>query len=516
MAQMINCPYCRRLTDPNLDSCPHCGGYLRKKPSEQARSSGQKQTCPNCKALVQEGDIICVACGTNLLTGQRVSADTRSGSGAGRRFNLVPWAIGGLVLLLIIIGIAVVVYFVSRDPVNRAEELISQGRDLEAEEILVEHVSSNPNDADALYTLGKLQWRTNKLGQAAQTFENVTEVRPDDADAYRLMAVSLAQSGGAATVGRQITALEQVVALEPEDFQAWYLLALVRGVAGDVRGQIQALERAAEINPTASGTQQFLGVGHALSGQYTQARRALQTALARGGATGDITAALGFVHNLAGDSNDAINELSEAANLTSPTQGEVLTQLGILLLGEGRFREAANHLQRAVSLGGASVPGARFYHALALQAQGRMDEAVNEFQTIMDQGRDALAADAAVQAAHIYLSRGEISRARTAVQQARQLNASGAPFHVISGRIHAREQEIDAAETAFKRAVQMDPSFAPAHLERGLLFVQQQQFAEGLRELELYLELRESEGERRESAEIETLVQQLRQTLDIS
>jgi len=67
---MSNCPYCGKLTDPNLDNCVHCGGFMKKQDAGKPmpKSEATSQTCPSCRALVREGDIICVACGTNLLT----------------------------------------------------------------------------------------------------------------------------------------------------------------------------------------------------------------------------------------------------------------------------------------------------------------------------------------------------------------------------------------------------------------------------------------------------------------
>ncbi|HPO17047.1 MAG TPA: zinc ribbon domain-containing protein, partial [Candidatus Hydrogenedentes bacterium] len=77
---MTNCPFCGKLTDPKLAACPHCGGPLRSKSSRLGGASGRSapaHQCPNCKSPVQEGDIICVRCGTNLLTGQKVAEEQR-------------------------------------------------------------------------------------------------------------------------------------------------------------------------------------------------------------------------------------------------------------------------------------------------------------------------------------------------------------------------------------------------------------------------------------------------------
>ncbi|MFO7975415.1 MAG: zinc ribbon domain-containing protein [Candidatus Hydrogenedentota bacterium] len=126
-SSMINCPYCGKLTDPRLDNCVHCGGFLRKKAAPgQQRSAGEKETCPNCGALVQPGDIICVACGTNLLTGQRITEEQPAPAEAKKRAFRLPsvnlkWlGIGTLGFLVVVILLFVLVSILSKDHVQAA------------------------------------------------------------------------------------------------------------------------------------------------------------------------------------------------------------------------------------------------------------------------------------------------------------------------------------------------------------------------------------------------------------
>ncbi|MEK7795161.1 MAG: hypothetical protein AAB353_11555, partial [Candidatus Hydrogenedentota bacterium] len=80
--------------------------------------------------MVQEGDIICVVCGTNLLTGQKVS-EARKPSKSGTSYR--AWAAGGgAALLLLVAAVVAWVYITTRDPVRIALELVEQGDQLKA------------------------------------------------------------------------------------------------------------------------------------------------------------------------------------------------------------------------------------------------------------------------------------------------------------------------------------------------------------------------------------------------
>lgn len=505
MPQMINCPYCRRLTDPKLDSCPHCGGYLRRKPSSSAPSGGARQTCPNCKALVQEGDIICVACGTNLLTGQQ--ATDQSFQDDSRRSW--PYVVAGVIAVVLVIAVGAAFYFATLDPVKRAMDLRAEGRDLEASDMLESYVADNPDDSAALFELGKLQWETNRIAEAAQSFGRVTQLDPDNVAAARYHAVCLAASGGRGTLDQQIQSLERVVELDPRDVPALFLLGLARGVRGDVAGQIDALERVVELEAENDSAEYFLGVGQAIQGNYAGAERTLTAARGGGGPlSAEATAALGFLETLQGEREAAKRYFNDSAGTTISIGKEALVQLGVLYMQSGDYSEAEKHLRRAVGQPGPDVPGARLMYALTLQALGYDNDAMGQYEQILDRGRTEDRADASVQMAHIYLSRGEMARARDAIARADELNARGALFYVTRGRILARDQDLNRALDNMKRAVEVDPNFAPAHLELGLLHIRQEAFSDGLRELRTFLELNEG-VQTAEIEEIRTLVEQL-------
>lgn len=76
MASMTNCPACGMLTDPQLESCVHCGRAMPQKSSPlQLKTKESSGTCPNCGAMVRSSEVICVTCNTNLVTGKVIPVE---------------------------------------------------------------------------------------------------------------------------------------------------------------------------------------------------------------------------------------------------------------------------------------------------------------------------------------------------------------------------------------------------------------------------------------------------------
>lgn len=508
---MINCPYCGKLTDPKLDACPHCGGRLQRSSAATqppGRQPKGRQTCPNCKALVQEGDIICVVCGTNLLTGQKISDESAPKTAS----NTTRWLIVAAVVLVLVLLIGALWYYVStRDPVNQALRLKEEGEFAEAQDLLAEYVQRVPDDERALYQLGLLQFRHSMFQEAADSFERAVSVDPENVDAALWGVIALQNvSGGGNVINRQRSLLQVVVREEPDNVPAWYLLALAEGVSGNTDAQIEALERVTRLGDETLPTDWPLGLGYALAGNFPAAETELSEFAARNPEP-EANAALGFVESLSGDTNAAISQLLEAANAQGPSsvQWETLTQLGKMLVEQGRSNEAIPHLQRAMEIRpNADLPV--YLLGLAYLAQGNSQQAMQRFETL-SRGTGEFASMSAVQAAHISLLRGEPVAAQEAIERAERQGASSAPFHTVRGRVLAAQGANDAAQTAFQQAIRQNPEYAPAYLENGLMYVKKDQFEPALTELERYLTLIGTSANTAQAQQIRELVNQLRQ-----
>ena len=512
MAGMIDCPYCGKLTDPKLENCPHCGGSIegraprQRAPQPVARSG---HTCPNCNATVADGAIICVTCGTNLLTGQKIAEEAERGVAQARR-SILLWAVpAGLVLLVAVVGVLIVL--LSGNPVEEALELCRQGNHLGAIEVLTKHLDENPNDGEALFVLGKAYWKTNRFSNAADAFEKVAELGNVDPRAELMAVVSLSSVVGQNTVARQASLLQAAATREPDNARVAYLQAMASGAQGNFKEQAAALDRLLAKWPDHPTAQRDLGVALALEGSYAAAAKALSGGNSSGTDPGDLAALRGFVAYLSGDAAAAETELAAALEAGTSMRKEVLTRLGVLLVTAGRLAEASTYLQEAVEMDDPSRT-AQFFYAASIVDRGGGSEALRYFSSLGEK-RGTYAVESNVQAADLLLEQGDVAKAREAVERAASLGGTGAPLETLRGRLAAQEGRVREAQNAFRRAIDADPSYAPAHLENGLAFLGREVFTEALQEFEAYLRIVAGGGPDTRSAEVQVLVDQLRQTV---
>lgn len=459
--------------------------------------------------MVQDGDIICVVCGTNLLTGQKVSEEVRAGSA--RSVNKVPLVVGGF-LVLLVLGLGAMWAFVaSRDPLNQARELISRQQYLEAQDILLAYVERVSDDEEALFELGRLQWRNAQYANAATNFEKVASLTPQNTNAALWAVAALELGGGAANRRRQIVQLQNVAKAQPNNDEVWYILALAQGSAGDTPGQIESLERVLTMSPRNSYAQRSLGLGLALQGDYEGAVDRLRSS-ADLEDTLDSRALMGFISSMQGLQGEAIRFLESAvAEQGGAVRWEALTQLGKLLIAQGRFRDAERYLDQATGLrSGADL--SEYLHAICIRAQGQPRAALQEFEEVARSGGDLRQA-AGIQVADIYLTLNDVQRARDALNNViiRQ-GKEDAPYYTVKGRLSAASGDDARAQDEFRRAISADASYAPAHLENGLLYVKREALPQGLAELEEYLELVGEDDVGTQATQIRELAKQLRQT----
>lgn len=513
---MINCPYCGKLTDPKLDGCPHCGGFLKKKAAAPAPASkNNSQTCPSCSAVVQPGDIICIVCGTNLLTGQKI-ADAPDPAASGGRVTTqnILWGIAAAVAVVLL---GIWVYIISSDPVERARELIADLNYPEAQELLEDYIQENPDDEEAVFELGNLQWRTKSYSAAAASFQNVVDINPGNVDAGLYAVLSLQLSGTSSSLSREISILETIAESAQDNAKVWHLLAMAkgaRGEAGDYADQREALQRVLSLSPMTASVHLSLGIGQALDGNHPEA----QLELNRVSSPEQRGNALAFLGYIAGEENrdSRAMDLFEQALATDglSVRWQAQTELAKLRIQAGQFREAEAVLTQALSENPDNDLG-RYLRGLALHSMGRANEALNEYDTVAKGGGE-YSAVAAVQAASIQLLLGDPETAGRTLNIARRAKVETPAYYTVSGRVANSNGLTADARSAFDSAVRMDSSYAPAYLERGLLYVKEDRLDAGLRDLNNYLKLLGRDVTGTKANEIRMLTNQLQRTIETS
>jgi len=519
MATLMSCPHCAKRVDSSLENCPYCGGFLHvgKAGRQEPAARRQTQNCPNCAAVVQPGDIICVACGTNLLTGHKIVSEADPGKTTRtqpRERMEINWPIvGGIAAAILLVSLgAFAVYTWTQDPVNQAINLARQGRVSEATELLNRYTAQNPGDPRGHLELGKLHWRARQFGDAAAAFGEAAALEPANRDAVFLSVLASATQRSPATRPGEVALLERYVRVVPNDGEAWYLLALARGTVGDPAGQAEALARALEEGFNRPGVQQAQGVSQALAGNPGEASRLLRVALIDAPDSADLRAAAGFVANLEGSPADAANFLDAAVAGNTTLEREATLQLGLLRLRAGDFEDASRRFQDVLRIDNDNQ-AARYYQAVARQGMGLKPEALGAFESLMRMEQSPYATDSALRAAALYLDEGDADRAMDAIERAQRRGATSATYYTMRGRVLAQMGRETEAQDSFRNAVQADADYAPAHLENGLMYVRRQMFAEGIRALERYIDTIDPSLPDARVEQVRALTEQLKQTV---
>jgi tetratricopeptide (TPR) repeat protein len=460
---------------------------------------------------VQDGDIICVACGTNLLTGQKIANGAAPAPVVHTERNRLPLyvigvLVGAIILLALIFG---AVYFLTSNPVQKAAELAASGKEIEAASVLAKHLEKHSDDARALELMGKLDWKRGRFAEASASLTKASDIAREDPDLAMMAVLSLAAQDSVATRGQRIDILKRVADDFP-DGAAAYLLALEQGAADDVDGEISSLKKVVEKTPTDANASLALGVASAMKGDIDAASGALAIARQQPANAGDASAALGFANGKAGKLDEAVEAFRAAASGDASVKNLALTRLGVLLVSQGKVEEAQPFLSEAVAANKDDAL-AQFFHGVCLESRGLTPEAINAFESVAAK-RNSLTNEALVRLGELQLAQGNQDKAMQYAQQAETAGVTGPALSTILGRIHAALGEEDKAAEYFEKAIKSDSAYAPAHLENGLLLVRREEVSEGVRELEQYLELIEPSQQGTKSEEVKTMVEHLKKT----
>lgn len=512
---MINCPYCGKLTDPRLNACPHCHAPMRRgaggpPPTPAAQSPFTPRAnahCPTCRAPISQGDIICVKCGTNLLTGQQIVDQEPAAPVAARGASLARFVMVMLILLLLAGGVGGAYYaLVYNEPVTKAKRLAAQGNLLDAVSTLNTYTQANAQNAEAYALLGQYEYRSQRYPEAAAALSAAAKLRPDNADLNYQAAAAAAHAPGGG-LNEQIAAFRRITENHPEDVEAGYLLALALGSAGEYRDQQEVLERVVATAPEKAIAGRYLGIAKALNGDLAGGE-----ALVAASPGGEEKAlAEGLIANLQGNGDLAAEQLQSGLRNGAPRiKGLAGTQLGLLLMSEGKFDDAVAILSEA-SDAPEAPPAAGFFYAVCLQNAGLDSEALTEFAKIAD-GTGEFASDAAAQMAQIYIQQENPVKAEESLRRASAGGNKSAKIYTLQGTLAAQSRDFGQAQQSFRMALQLDPDYAPAHLELGLANIAMQRLADGVESLKKYLALVEGAKDAR-APEIELLVNQLEQAI---
>jgi len=197
------------------------------------------------------------------------------------------------------------------DRAAEAEAAFAAGQLLKARTLAVEGLVDEPDDVRLLRVAGRASLELG-LDEATRHLKTLVQIAPNDADAWRDLALAEIEEGSPADAA---AALAKVLDLAPDDVGSMVHLAHARHALGDVGAALALLQRAADAAPERVDV---------LRGLVDMAR-----------AAGDTAAAL-----------DAARRLNQA----DPKNVLAALDVAELLLAEGQWRLAASAFARLKSI----------------------------------------------------------------------------------------------------------------------------------------------------------------------
>jgi tetratricopeptide (TPR) repeat protein len=134
-----------------------------------------------------------------------------------------------------------------RDAIEDAREESARAQYDELSADLEARLKRNPDDADALVSLGAIRRRRGDVRGAIDCFRRAVDLRPDSAEAWHL------RGAAAASAGDQRSAelcLRKAVERAPQDAQVRYDLGLVQRELGEYEAARASFEAAAAADPS--------------------------------------------------------------------------------------------------------------------------------------------------------------------------------------------------------------------------------------------------------------------------
>lgn len=513
VGQTINCLYCNGMVSADADICPHCGGPVKSAVSAAGaipKQSPKSVFCPSCNTAIRPGDIVCVRCGTNLITGQKVVTPPDEGKKKVRSDWGKALKVGGITLLVLLAAAALVALaaLLLRDPVGNARRSAKAGNLTEAADVLQQYLERNPDNSAAQFLLGQIYWQGQQYGRASEAFENVARQGGSmDKEAAMLAVLAADKTPETRDPQRLISLLTTLIQQRrPNDAELMKLAALLQGTSGAYRNQSELLDEAMALDGSMTPT--LPALARALNNDLEGAEKLLQQAVATHPEETTAVAALGFVRMMRGQ-NEAAAAAFEQAAADPQSSALVHLQLGVLHMQRGSFGKALPLLNTAKT----ALPEdarAQFLHALCLQENKLYDEALVAFEK-MASTSGAFSGLAALQMAVIYTEQNNLERAAFFAKKASESGLNTARQATIQGRVLAMQGELSQAEQAYQRAISMTADYPAARLELGLLLINRGAVERGLEEIDYYLELAKSDPAKYRVNEIEVLATQLKQ-----
>jgi len=327
---------------------------------------------------------------------------------------------------------------------------------------LEEAADGNP---PLLTTLAELYESQRKWGEAAHTYEQLSEFNPTSTDIKTKWAAALLQKNDPSSVARARDLLSEVTRVAPTDLRPLYLLSAAERQQKDYAAAEAAAKKLIALDPDGSSGPFALAQVYEDQRLYGKAADALTPAVARADAPGaqpgrdllTLLAHLGFAQLQAGRGEAAVRTFERARAVSKGQPGFEASLIQSYLLAK-QYDKAAD-VARAARLRRPDDPRFAQLEARALSQAGRKDRAVVVLRDAVAAHPDDLTTQLSF--AQMLEDAGRSAEADQALAKSADQFPGDARVPFQRGALLEKRKSYQEAEAAFRTALADDPDHAP-------------------------------------------------------
>jgi tetratricopeptide (TPR) repeat protein len=273
----------------------------------------------------------------------------------------------------------------------------------------------------------------------------------------------------------------QVLQLDTEQPDAWYLLGVVCHVQGRLAEAVAHYERSLALRPAHADTQNNLGAAYDSLGRTDEALGCFRETVRLNPDFADAFYSLGTIYERKGKEEEALHYFKESIGAFErvlqrrPELGEARYKLGSALARAGRLDEAVESLEHALGL----MPySAEANHDLGWiqQTRGKHEEALAYFDKALWLRPEFATAQNSKGLSLVALKR--TTEAIPHYREALRLEPNFAQAHNNFGLALAELEQLDEAIYHYQEALRLRPNFAEAYCNWGTLLGKELRFEE--------------------------------------
>ncbi len=280
--------------------------------------------------------------------------------------------------------------------------------------------------------LGAANIGLKQTEKALEAFKKVTELKPNYADGYINLGITLKDQG---KLDYAVESFNKALLLKPDYAEAYNNLGNVFKYQGQINKAINAYNKALLLKP-----------------DYTEAHYNMGTTLKEEGKL------------------DKAIETFNKVLLLKPDYAEAHNNIGSVFIDKGKFDEAIKSFNKALSL---KPNYAEAYNNIGatLQHQDKLDEAIEAYNKALALKPDY--AEAYNNIGLTFQTKGRFDKALNAYKKALSLKPNYADVYNNIGNVYKKKGELTKAIEAFNRALTFKPDYAEAHNNKGATFIDQ-------------------------------------------